>query len=70
MKAVGAGFATDFYTIGKTWRRDIPSDVEHQADRDLSGGLGQGKSCDVLMPNSGMTAYLSGLGCSEGRAQL
>jgi hypothetical protein len=37
-----------FYVTGGTLRQDAPSYVEHQADKDLYGGLLRGEFCYVL----------------------
>jgi hypothetical protein len=50
MNATKAGFEPGFYVIGGTLRRDAPSYVQRQADKDLYDGLGQGQFCYVLTP--------------------
>src|SRR5262249_38130934 len=48
MNATQASFATSFYIVGGTVRRDAPCFVERQADTKLYASLKQGKFCYVL----------------------
>jgi len=48
MSATQASFATSFYVVGGTMRRDAPCYVERQADTELYESLKQGQFCYVL----------------------
>src|SRR2546425_8858702 len=48
MIAPKLGLESSFYVIGGTLRRDAPSYVQRQADKDLYDGLTQGQFCYVL----------------------
>src|SRR5215470_9311889 len=48
MSATQASFATSFYIVGGTVRRDAPCYVERQADTELYASLKQGQFCYVL----------------------